>query len=116
MHVSRNHDIYMGGATGLVAIRESSLSYPPKIYDLELAHLYVNNKEIITGDQTGILNKSFAYTDRIKLNYLQNVFSIGFSTDNFLHIGGGEVEYRLIGSNDEWSENRLGNDLSLIHI
>lgn len=30
MHVSRNHDIYMGGATGLVAIRESSLSYPPK--------------------------------------------------------------------------------------
>lgn len=75
-----NHDIYMGGATGLVAIRESSLSYPPKIYDLELAHLYVNNKEITTGDQTGILNKSFAYTDRIKLNYLQNVFSIGFST------------------------------------
>ena len=73
MHVSRNHDIYMGGATGLVAIRESSLSYPPKIYDLELAHLYVNNKEITTGDQTGILNKSFAYTDRIKLNYLQNV-------------------------------------------
>ena len=56
----------MGGATGLVAIRESSLSYPPKIYDLELAHLYVNNKEITTGDQTGILNKSFAYTDRIK--------------------------------------------------
>ena len=62
--------------------------------------MYVNNKEITTGDQTGILNKSFAYTDRIKLNYLQNVFSIGFSTDNFLHIGGGEVEYRLIGSNE----------------
>ncbi|RHF29119.1 response regulator [Bacteroides xylanisolvens] len=116
MHVSRNHDIYMGGATGLVAIRESSLSYPPKIYDLELAHLYVNNKEITTGDQTGILNKSFAYTDRIKLNYLQNVFSIGFSTDNFLHIGGGEVEYRLIGSNDEWSENRLGNDITYTNI
>jgi len=70
MHVSRNHDIYMGGATGLVTIRESSLYYPPKIYDLELAHLYVNNKEITTGDQTGILNKSFAYTDRIKVELL----------------------------------------------
>ena len=54
--------------------------------------------------------------DRIKLNYLQNVFSIGFSTDNFLHIGGGEVEYRLIGSNDEWSENRLGNDITYTNI
>ena len=81
-----------------------------------MAHLYVNNKEITTGDQTGILNKSFAYTGRIKLNYLQNVFSIGFSTDNFLHIGGGEVEYRLMGYNDEWSENRLGNDITYTNI
>lgn len=116
LHVSRNHNIYMGGATGMVSIRESSLYYPPKIYDLELAHLYVNNKEITTGDPTGILNKSFAYTDRIKLNYSQNVFSIGFSTDNFLHIGGGEVEYRLIGYNDEWSENRSGNDITYTNI
>lgn len=36
--------------------------------------------------------------------------------DNFLHIGGGEVEYRLIGSNDEWSENRLGNDITYTNI
>lgn len=116
MHVSRNQNIYMGGATGMIAIRESSLHYPPKIYDLELAHLYVNNKEIATGDPSGILNKSFAYTDRIKLKHSQNVFSIGFSTDNYLHIAGGEVEYRLIGYNDEWSENRSGNDITYTNI
>lgn len=116
LHVSRNQNIYMGGATGMISIRESSLYYPPKIYDLELAHLYINNKEITTGDPTGILNKSFAYTDRIKLDYSQNVFSIGFSTDNFLHIGGGEVEYRLIGYNDEWSENRSENDITYTNI
>lgn len=116
MHVSRNQNIYMGGATGMIAIRESSLHYPPKIYDLELAHLYVNNKEIATGDPSGILNKSFAYTDRIKLKHSQNVFSIGFSTDNYLHIAGGEVEYRLVGYNDEWSENRSGNDITYTNI
>lgn len=116
LHVSRNQNIYMGGATGMIAIRESSLHYPPKIYDLELAHLYVNNKEIATGDPSGILNKSFAYTDRIKLKHSQNVFSIGFSTDNYLHIAGGEVEYRLVGYNDEWSENRLGNDITYTNI
>ena len=116
LHVSCNHNIYMGGTTGMIAIRESSLHYPPKIYDLELAHLYVNNRQITTGDPTGILNKSFAYTDQINLNYSQNVFSIGFSTDNFLHTGGGEVEYRLIGYNDEWSENRSGNDITYTNI
>lgn len=116
LHVSRNQDIYMGGATGMISIRENSLYYPPKIYDLEFAHLYVNNKEIMPGDPIGILNQSFAYTDRIRLNYSQNVFSIGFFTDNFLHIGGGEVEYRLIGYNDEWSENRSGNDITYTNI
>jgi len=33
-----------------------------------------------------------------------------------LHIGGGEVEYRLMGYNDEWSENRLGNDITYTNI
>lgn len=116
LHVSRNHTIYMGGATGMISISESSLYYPPKIYNLELAHLYVNNREIEIGDETGILNKSFAYTRRIELKHSQNVFSIGFSTDNFLHTGGGEVEYRLIGYNDEWSENRSGNDITYTNI
>lgn len=116
MLVSRNQDIYMGGATGMVLIRENSLQYPPKIYDLQLSHLYVNNKEITTGDSMNILTKSFAYTDQIELTYSQNVFSIGFSTDNFLHIGGGEVAYRLIGYNDQWSENRSGNDITYTNI
>lgn len=116
MYVARNHNIYMGGTTGMIAIRESSLHYPPKIYDLQLSHLYVNNKEIKTGDETGILNRSFAYTDQIELKYSQNVFSIGFSTDNYLHIGGGEVVYRLLGSNDKWSENRSGNDITYTNI
>lgn len=116
MLVSRNQDIYMGGATGMVLIRENSLQYPPKIYDLQLSHLYVNNQEITTGDATHILTRSFAYTDRIELTYEQNVFSIGFSTDNYLHIGGGEVVYRLVGYDDKWSENRSGNDITYTNI
>ncbi|MDL2210963.1 response regulator [Bacteroides sp. OttesenSCG-928-M17] len=116
LHVSKDDHIYIGGATGMISIREDNLHYPPKIYNLELAHLYVNNKEITTGDVTGILNKSFAYTDGIKLKASQNVFSIGFSTDNYLNISGGEVEYRLMGYNDEWSENRSGNDITYTNI
>lgn len=116
LHVSRKHTIFMGGTTGMIAIKESSLQYPPKIYDLQLSHLYINNKEIKTGDESGILNKSFAYTYRIELDYSQNVFSIGFSTDNFLHIDGGEVVYRLTGYNDKWSENRSDNDITYTNI
>lgn len=115
LHVSP-HNIYMGGSTGMIAIQESSLQYPPKIFDLQLTHLYVNNREIEIGDETGILDSSFAYVDQIKLKYFQNVFSIGFATDNFLHMGSDEIVYRLIGYNDEWSVNRSGNDITYTNL
>lgn len=116
MHVSRRHDIYMGGATGMIVIDESSLQYPPKTFDLQLTHLYVNNQRVEIGDQTGILDRSFAYTKAIELSYLQNVFSIGYATDNFLHIGGDEVVYRLIGYNDQWSVNRSQSDITYTNL
>lgn len=83
LQVSRDENIYIGGTTGMIAIRENNLYYPPKIYDLNLTQLYINNQEIITGDETGILSEAFAYTDEICLDYTQDVFSIGFATDNF---------------------------------
>lgn len=116
LQVSRDENIYIGGTTGMIAIRENNLYYPPKIYDLNLTQLYINNQEIITGDETGILSEAFAYTDEICLDYTQDVFSIGFATDNFLHIGGGEVEYRLVGYKDEWSEILSGNYVTYTNI
>ena len=90
-------------------IKEKSLYYPSKIFDLQLSSLFVNNQEIKRGDKSDVLSESFAYTNQIKLNHSQSTFSIGFSTDNFLHIGGSKIVYRLKGYNDKWSVNRSGN-------
>lgn len=116
MFVSCSGNIYMGGTTGVVLFQESRLQYPPRKYDLQLSHLYVNNKEIKVGDNTGILKKGLSYTDGIKLTHAQNVFSIGFYTDNFLHVGGDEVMYRLVGYNDEWVANRSASDITYTNI
>ena len=116
LHVARNENIYIGGTTGMIAIREKNLFYPPKVYNLELTQLYINNQEINPGDETDILQHSFAYTDKIVLDHAQNMFSIGFSTDNFLHIGGGEVEFRLEGYKDQWSEHLSGNYITYTNL
>lgn len=116
LHVARNENIYMGGTTGMIAIRENNLFYPPKVYNVELTQLYINNQEITPGDKTDILQYSFAYTDKIVLDHTQNMFSIGFSTDNFLHIGGGEVEFRLKGYKDQWSEHLSGNYITYTNL
>ncbi len=116
LYISYDNNIYMGGTTGMIVMKESSLRYPPKRFDLQLSYLYVNNKEIIHGDETGILHKSFFYTNQIELKHSQNVFSVGFSTDNFLHISGGEVLYRLLGYSDEWNISRYGSDITYTNL
>jgi AraC-like DNA-binding protein len=112
LYVSRHQEIYIGGATGLIVIRESTLHDPPKAYDLQLTHLYIHDRKIEPGDDTGILTHTLAYTDRIRLAPTQNRFSVGFTTDNYLHLGGDEVEYRLTGHSDRWTEIRPGNDIT----
>ncbi|MDR1004451.1 MAG: helix-turn-helix domain-containing protein [Prevotellaceae bacterium] len=116
LYVSHRQNIYMGGATGLIVIRESTLHDPPKPYDLQLTHLRIHDREIAPGDSTGILSRTLAYTDRIRLTHVQNCFAIGFATDNYIHLGGDEVEYRLVGRSDRWAEIRPGNDLTYTHL
>lgn len=114
--VARDKSIYMGGTTGMISIRENFLDYPPKIFNLELTQLYINNQEITPGDKTNILQQAFAYTDTILLDHTQNMFSIGFATDNFLRTGGGEVEFRLKGYKDQWSEHLSGNYITYTNL
>lgn len=116
LYVSKANDIFMGGATGMIVMPESSLDYPSKIYDLQLSHLYVNNKEVRVRDKTGILDQDFAYTTQIDLKHSENIFSIGFSTDNFLKLGGSEILYRLVGYNEDWTESRQGREITYTNI
>ncbi|MDR0895339.1 MAG: helix-turn-helix domain-containing protein [Prevotellaceae bacterium] len=112
LYVSRHQDIYIGGATGLIVIRESTLHDPPKAYDLQLTDLYIHDRKIEPRDSTGILTRTLAYTDHIRLTHEQDRFAIGFTTDNYLHLGGDEAEYRLDGYANRWTDIRPNNHIT----
>ncbi|WP_294617795.1 hybrid sensor histidine kinase/response regulator transcription factor [uncultured Bacteroides sp.] len=114
--IASDGNIYMGGNTGMAIMQEDYLQYPRRIYNVLLTDLYVDNKEVTNGTPTDILKNSFTYTDKIKLNHSQNVFSIVFSTDNYLHTGGGEILYRLKGYDEEWHASHIGNTATYTNI
>lgn len=95
--------LIFGGINGL------TMFYPEKIGKsgvnsrVLLSRLLVNNKVVTIGDSTGILKKSIAQTNRIKLKFNQNMISLYFVAINFYNKEKVNYQYRLEGYSTDWS-------------
>lgn len=117
LYISRDNVIFLGSINGMIMLKESSLSYPPKVFDLQFSQLYINSNKIEIGDDTGILKKSLTYTECLNLNHSQNAFSIKFYTDNFTQVDdGASVMYRLKGYNDKWNISHSDNTITYTNL
>ena len=78
------------------------MNFTPKPYNIILSHLYVNGKEVLVNDPTGILSQSLAHTREITLHADQNMFSIEFATSNYVAANKDDIVYRLEGFSQDW--------------
>ncbi|WP_025064964.1 hybrid sensor histidine kinase/response regulator transcription factor [Hoylesella enoeca] len=102
LYVTRNQEVFIGGVQGMVSFNEKDLHKRTKPYKLGFSRLFVNNKEVFPGDSTGILTRDLSYTKQIILPHTVSVFSIEYSTTNYIKANGDLLKYRLIGSSKEW--------------
>lgn len=95
--------IYFGGASGVTAFHPSTLGvtndYAPNVV---LTNLSISGRSIYANDETGILEKPIEYTDKLLLDYDQNIFTIGYAMPNFINGDKNAYRYRLRGLDDEW--------------
>ncbi|MCI2082385.1 MAG: ATP-binding protein [Bacteroidales bacterium] len=104
--VTHDGEIFLGGMKGMISFHENALNFPPKPYKIILSNLYVNGKEVSVGDQTGILNQSLCYTKEITLHHAQSIFSIEYSTSNYIAENKDDILYKLEGFSNEWQSAR----------
>lgn len=109
---SSNGTFYMGGLYGITGFNPDY----PHTKDIEcnvyLTELTVNNNIIkpqVKYNNNIILESSIQYTDKIKLNHLQNNFTVAFSTLNS-SIPQCTFRYRINGIDNEWSEIPKGSN------
>lgn len=102
------HDgrLFLGGTQGMVSFVPDALDFTPKSYRIVPWRLTVNGQPVRAGDQTGILENSLCYTDQITLKARYSVFSIEFSTSNFIPANHQEILYRLEGFSKDWTPAR----------
>jgi signal transduction histidine kinase/ligand-binding sensor domain-containing protein/DNA-binding response OmpR family regulator len=116
LFVSSAGMIYIGGVTGMILLKEENLNSVSKASSLQFTKLYVNNHEVKQGDNTGILDYTLSYTDKIRINPTFSVFSIEFATDNYLTSDPEDVEYRLNGYESQWMNVKFGRILTYTNL
>ena len=103
LFVTHDGEVFLGGIQGMISFWEKKLHFTPKSYSIILSRLLVNGKEVLPGDETGILKQSICHTPKISLKSDQSMFSLEYATSNFIPANRDEIVYRLEGFSDEWN-------------
>ena len=97
-------ELYFSGNNGFVTFSPRDLQINPYVPPLALTHLYVNNKLIAVGDDTGILPTAVLDdVERIDLAYDENNLSIGYCALNFIFAQQNQYAVFLKGYDEEWN-------------
>lgn len=103
----RSGELVFGGANGFSIFDPARITDERAAAKVVLTDFQIFNKSIRPGaaaDGNVVLEKSVSITDRIVLEYSQNVFTIEFAALNFLHPEKNHYLYTLEGFNDRWFE------------
>ena len=80
LFVTHDGEVFLGGIQGMISFWEKKLHFTPKSYNIILSRLFVNGKEVVPGDESGILEQSICHTPEISLKANQSMFSIEYAT------------------------------------
>ena len=117
MRTLRSGEIYVAGMNGMVSFFEENLSTPQRPFNLHLVNMWINNKLVVPGDQSGVLEASLPYTKSIKLNHKQSMLTIEFATNNYISFNQPLYRYRLEGFSENWTELPAGiNKLNFMNL
>ncbi len=103
---TRDGEVFLASTHGIVSFYESELAFTPKPYKINLSRLIVNDTEVQVGDDTGILRQSLDYASEISIPASYSMFTIEFSTSNYVAANKVDMIYRLEGFSDKWTAIR----------
>ncbi len=103
MCLTAKGELYIAGMNGMISFYEENLSVPGRHFNINLVNLWINNKLIKPGDDSGILKTSLPYTQSVKLNHKQSMVTVEFATNNYIPINEPLFRYKLSGLSNSWT-------------
>lgn len=98
-------EMLVGGLYGVNSFVPENIKYNTLKPKVLFTGLKLFNEEVKVGQKYGgrvVLDKSVGLADRVVLAYGQNVFSVQFSSDNYVLPGKTDFYYKLEGFDNDW--------------
>ncbi len=84
LYLTSDGEIFVGGINGLISFWEKDLLKKATDYSILFTSLFVNNREVRPGDETGLLDKDLPFTESITLDPQQNIITVHYSSNNYV--------------------------------
>ncbi len=97
--------LYFGGINGLNTFFPNNIQHNPVPPIINITDFYLFNKPVKIGNGNNVLHKSITYTDKIELNYNQNIISFVFAAIHFIKPRENTYAYKMEGFDDDWVQS-----------
>lgn len=104
LYKSRKGEIFIGGTSGAISFYAQDLEQKPRPYTIYPYRLTVNGQMIGVADESRILEQDISFTKEITLKAGQNIFSIEYTTTDYLSFNKDNIVYCLEGFSKNWNK------------
>ena len=101
-------EIFIGGIDGMVSFQSDDLDMEPYSYSIFPYKLFINDKEVKVGDETGVLQQTLSESPRITLKASQSMFSLVYALTDYASLSRSYMMYKLENFQNEWVTMRGG--------
>ena len=98
-----NGNLYFLTNQGMFSINPSAIAVNKNTPPLVLTALKLYNKEVTTGDSTGLLAQPLWKTKEISFRHDQNIFTLDFALLDYVRSGKNKYAYKIDGIDRDWN-------------
>lgn len=104
LYKSSRGEIFIGGTSGFISFFPKDLKKEPHNYNIVPYRLIINGEESTVENHQEVLQKDISYASHITLNSHQNVFSIEYTSTDYIPFMQDKLIYQLEGFSKQWNK------------
>ncbi|MCB0533846.1 MAG: helix-turn-helix domain-containing protein [Lewinellaceae bacterium] len=113
---SPDGSLLFGSVKGLVAFNPRNFSDNPVVPRVVFTSLEINNRRVVFGDSTGLLNQAIEFVKEIKIPFAQNSIALEFAALEFTAPTKNRYRYYLKGAEPEWAHTSADHRASYLNL
>ena len=111
-----NGNLAFGGVNGLNIFDPKEILVPGFMPNVFITDILINNKPIVPGDNTDVLQNTIEQSKKITLTHLQDILTLEFSSLDLTASAQNKYRYQLVGVDKDWVESGTRRTATYLHL